>query len=105
MAKKFIITDTTFKMGVVSYHSELRDKQEPVLGGGRWLADQSKQTLYLWGASMDFGYAHPVEIEPRIKEAFGISLQYPGYTVMHSPLLSDHLPELDTFKELCKLAS
>lgn len=92
-------------MGNVGYHSELAsrlDKQTlPVLGGGRWDVDPEKKIVYLWGASMDFGYAKPEYIKTAMEsEETWISQSLHGFQVKHSPIISDTLPDLETFVDL-----
>lgn len=121
MARKFLLLNGAFRMGNVSYHKDLLPQKassihsmfnrpkvqepEPVTkGGGRWDTDNEKKILFLWGSSMDFGYAEPEEIKKALEsEGTWISQSLNGYQVMHSPVHSDILPKLDTFTLLTTL--
>lgn len=105
MAKKFIINKEKFIMGNVDFHKDLvsrmTDINLPTLGGGRWDADKDKKVLYLWGASFDFGYAKPEQIKTAMEsEETWISQSLHGFQVKHSPIISDTLPDLETFVDL-----
>jgi len=105
MARKFIITAEKFIMGNVSYHNELvpriSNEKIPVLGGGRWDVDKEKKIVYLWGASMDYGFAYPEQIKKAmLSEETWISQSLHEFQVKHSPIISDQLPDLDTFTDL-----
>lgn len=120
MARKFIISEDRFIMGNVTLHMDLiphkrtqdrmsgfqinsnpRDHSFRVLGGGRWDTDKENKILYLWGASVDYGYAEPAQIKRAIEspETF-ISSSMEGWDVLHSPIISDQIPELETFTKL-----
>lgn len=122
MARKFLIIDGTFRFGNVDYHKDLLPKKgnsqslmshvlspvkqvDPIIsGGGRWSVDNGKKILYLWGSSMDFGYAKPEDIKKAIEsEDTWISQSLNGFEVMHSPMHSDGLPPADTFTLLTTL--
>lgn len=92
-------------MGNVGYHSELASKLNietlPVLGGGRWDVDQEKKIVYLWGASMDYGFADPKQIKrAMLSEETWISQSLHQFQVKHSPIISDYLPDSETFVDL-----
>lgn len=76
-----------------------REEAEPVLGGGYWDTDHENKVLYLWGSSVDFGFAKPEDIAERLKTAW-ISSGLNGYTVMHSGVCAPVLPPVDTFSVL-----
>lgn len=120
MARKFIISMDRFLMGNVELHMDLmprkkesdpvsglslnvsgKDTHFQVLGGGRWHTDKEKKILYLWGESIDFGYAEPLAIKRAIEspETF-VSPTMEGWIVMHSPVISNNMPDEDTFEKL-----
>jgi hypothetical protein len=103
MARKFIITATDFRMADVELHSDLCKNLKNVLGGGLWFIDRETNILYLWGASMDFGYAYPAAIKEALPNAL-ISPSLDGFKVMHSPIVTKQFPELSTFTEIYTLS-
>ena len=110
MARKFIVTDKQFVHANVEFHMDminsLSDKSRPVLGGGRWHIDESRKILYLWGESVDFGYARPEDIKRALEaEDTWISPRIEGFTVMHSPIIMANMPEAEDFEPLMILPS
>lgn len=60
MSPKFIIATTDhitgyLKFGLVDLHSELKNRNEAVYGGGKFEIDYKKKTLKLTDESFDFG--------------------------------------------------
>ncbi len=105
MAKKFIITKDKFIMGNVGYHADLASRLNketlPVLGGGRWDVDKDEKILYLWGASVDYGFAEPGQIRKALEsEETFISPSLDEFKVLHSSIISDYIPDKETFTEL-----
>ena len=95
-------------MGNVGYHSDLASRLDketlPVLGGGRWDVDHEKKIFYLWGASVDYGYAQPEQIKRAIQSPdTWISNSLNDFEVMHSPIISDYAPDEETFTKLLVL--
>lgn len=109
MARKFIVTDTQFIMGNVGLHMDLLSKRTeklPVLGGGRWDMDSGRKILYLWGESVDYGYAKPEDIKRAIESGDTyIRPDMEGWTVMHSPVIMANQPEVEDFEVLMILPS
>jgi len=98
-----MLTDGHFSMSAsINYHSELVKDRSTAKGGGRWHLDEENKTLYLWGASSDFGYAKPEDIKKYLLEGV-MPIQFEGYKVMHSAIVSNQMPDLNAFKELCVL--
>lgn len=92
-------------MGNVGYHADLASRLDketlPVLGGGRWEADPDKKILYLWGASVDYGFAEPGQIRRAIQSPeTWISNSLNEFSVMHSGIISDYKPDEETFTQL-----
>ena len=54
MARKWIINDGDLIIGDVEMHDEKRDRNK-TLGGGYWYFDRSKNVIFFWGKSIDFG--------------------------------------------------
>jgi hypothetical protein len=52
---KFIVEGDALIIGRVTYHRELADKHEEVLGGGMYNLDYENKTFTLFGSSQDFG--------------------------------------------------
>lgn len=123
MARKFIISENKFIMGNVQLHMDLIPRQQPntsfaplarapkvekmvVIGGGRWETDKEKKILYLWGASMDYGYAEPAHIKRAVESPETlISPFMEGWDVLHSPVISNDMPEIETFTKLTVIPS
>lgn len=110
MARKFIVTEKQFVYANVELHMDmiknLSDKERPVLGGGRWHIDESKKVFYLWGESVDFGYAKPEDIKRAIEaEDTWITPRLEGFVVMHSPVIMANMPDEEDFTELMVLPS
>ena len=55
MPQKFIIENEVLKAGDVDLHNELSNNRSDVIGGGIWHIDEARQTLWLYGKSMEFG--------------------------------------------------
>jgi hypothetical protein len=105
MARKFIVTDKQFIYANVELHMDmvknLSDKERPVLGGGRWDIDEGKRVMYLWGESIDYGYAKPDDIKRAIEgEDTWVSPRLEGFTVLHSPIIMASRPEEEDFEVL-----
>lgn len=84
MAPKFIIATTDhytgyFKFGLVDLHSDLKNKNESVYGGGKYDIDNEKKTLKLTGKSFDFGF-------PIFSgwETLKISADFKGYKITYT---------------------
>jgi len=69
--RKFIINDEDLILGDVEFHEELicegRERNKTV-GGGRWHFDRSKNIIYFWGMSSDFGQATKKQFEESFKQ-------------------------------------
>lgn len=52
---KWIIEDSTFKLGKVKFHRELSSDTTLIRGGGWFFVDTKTNTVYLYGKSEDFG--------------------------------------------------
>lgn len=91
-------------MGTVTLHMDLKPKSDPsfkVLGGGYWYADKEKKILYLWGESIDFGFAKPDDIVRAINSPdTWVSPSMEGWDVLHSDLISNDMPIEDSFVKL-----
>lgn len=110
MARKFIVTEKQFVYANVELHMDmiksLSDKERPILGGGRWDIDEGKKIFYLWGESVDFGYAQPEDIKRAIEsDDTWISPRLEGFTVLHSPIIMANMPEPEDFQVLMILPS
>lgn len=75
---KFIVIDNQVIMGNHEYHNEMiprsmREAKIKPIGGGRWHWDTDNDIVYLYGASLDFGY---VTVE-QFKTAFDNSMISP----------------------------
>lgn len=103
MAQKFLLNGGQFKMGNVILHMELSKDHSTTEGGGRFYIDREQKCLFLWGESVDYGYAEPENIKKHILESHTISPSLDGYKVMHSPMIQDGIPDEDTFTELLVL--
>jgi hypothetical protein len=105
MARKFIVTKEEFRMGNVEFHKELdKGLEHMVLGGGMWHMDDREKILYLWGSSIDYGYAEPRIIKHVLEHAW-LSPSLSDFKVMHSPIHGKLMPEHDTFTELIQLTN
>ena len=71
MAKKFIINDNRLIFGDVNFHSDLCKDHSKTIGGGLWFYDHLSDTMYLYGASTEYG---PVTID-QIRNAWSYSLE------------------------------
>ena len=84
MANKFIIATRDhytgyFKFGFVDLHSELKDKNEAIYGGGKFEVDNKKKILKLTDKSIDFGL--PVFDG---WETLKISADFKGYKITYT---------------------
>lgn len=106
MARKFIVTIDRFVMGNVDYHKDLvsrgsGDASKPVLGGGRWETDNDNNILYLWGSSVDYGWASPEQVKRAIEsEETYISHSMEGWQIKYSGIISNDMPEISSFIDL-----
>lgn len=61
-----------FRCGYVEYHAHLATDAERranlIDGGGRFVIDENKKEVRLWGSSDDFGY--PKNIEKALKQCY-----------------------------------
>lgn len=104
MAQKWIVNNDQLKMsGSVEYHKELATDHTTTKGGGFWAANRLKKILYLWGVSSDFGYTEPETIKETLEKDFMTAARYDGYTVMKSPIISVHIPSMESFEPICVL--
>jgi len=78
MAKKFIINDNRIIIGQVEFHYQLATDHSKTIGGGLWFYDHLSDTMYLYGASTDYG---PVTFD-QVRNAWSYSLE--GKTIMFS---------------------
>jgi hypothetical protein len=70
MAQKFVIHDEYLILGNVELHADLvkgKDSSKTV-GGGRWYYDKSKNTMYFWGKSIEFGQVTREEFDAAFKQ-------------------------------------
>lgn len=80
--KKFIINDNRIILGEVDFHADLLKDHDKTIGGGYWFFDHLSDTMYLYGASSQFGALTKQQIE----NASSYALE--GHKIIYSPELT-----------------
>lgn len=94
---KFIVEGNELIIGRCTFHKQLVTDKEKVKGGGMWDWDKEKKEFFLYGESVDYGYAEAEDIRKCI-EAGNVFLSYSG-----GRNVSDHTFYLNTGYEIIKL--
>jgi hypothetical protein len=73
-----------FKLRMATYHKQLADKTENVLGGGQFYYDHKHNRIILYGKSEDFGWASKESIIEGLKLFFGWRESYARHYYYYS---------------------
>jgi hypothetical protein len=92
LKQKYVIVGDEYIQGRVKFHRELNSKADC---GGFWFYVEDTNTLFLYGASADFGGAMESDVEAvmdSVKERFpdGLTVHYKPTFLLHG-FLSQHM--------------
>lgn len=94
---KFIVEGNNLVIGKCTFHKQLATDPANVKGGGMWDWDRDQKEVFLYGDSVDFGFAKPEDIKACIN-AGNVFLSYIG-----GRNISDLTFYLNTGSEIIKL--